>query len=289
MEIDVQLDRNPGQGTWKIYLPAFEALAVYTAALTLPRLTPHSIWAWQITHLQCTPLNHLLLFFWLPLAICFVCLRSPAALGISFYDIKPQLRIGIRSAIVISMFAAIPIGLLVSSGFGYASWESSIILGLLEIPAILFLTRLLAPVEQPNAVAPSRKAAMILAMTPVLAIAAMAVLAPISQKTSHIVFVFILTGLGEELFYRGYLQSRFNAVFGRPYMYQGISWGPGLILAAILFGLSHPLFRGGHDWPWAIWTAAIGITFGIIREKANSVLPAALAHALLDVPLVFFG
>jgi len=130
---------------------------------------------------------------------------------------------------------------------------------------------------------------LILALVSVAALGAMTAVAPFSPRASNVLFTLFLIGLGEEVFWRGYIQSRLNDVFGRRYTFRGISWGPGLVITAVLFGVTHPIFGGIAQWPWALWTAAMGVAFGLIREKANSVLPGAFAHGIFDLPIVFFG
>lgn len=103
------------------------------------------------------------------------------------------------------------------------------------------------------------------------------------------------TAVGEELFFRGYIQSRLNGVFGRPWHISSIPVGAGLFLSAILFGFLHALntvdyFRGHFvfAWSWALATTATGTLLGMIREKTGSLIPGMIAHGLLDVWIVFF-
>ena len=99
----------------------------------------------------------------------------------------------------------------------------------------------------------------------------------------------VFSGFGEELFYRGYIQSRVNQEFGRPWQVMSVSFGPGLIVASLLFGLSHALntynpSMGQYDlsWWWAVWTVVGGVFFGLVREKAGSIVAPGLAHGVLD-------
>src|SRR6185436_12936637 len=43
-------------------------------------------------------------------------------------------------------------------------------------------------------------------------------------------------GIGEEVFYRGYIQSRINESFGRPFQLGGLQFGAGLLISSLLFG-----------------------------------------------------
>ncbi len=105
---------------------------------------------------------------------------------------------------------------------------------------------------------------------------------------SKIFYYLFIVGFGEELFFRGYLQSSFNRYFGKPFSIANVQFGWGLVLAALLFGLIHALVTIPPTWPWAVFTFTMGLTFGFIREKDGSILSVALLHGLMDLPLAFF-
>jgi membrane protease YdiL (CAAX protease family) len=102
------------------------------------------------------------------------------------------------------------------------------------------------------------------------------------------VFFLLFVGLGEELLFRGYTQSRLNEAFGRPYRFFGIEWGWGAVFASVLFGLMH-LFSGSFN-PflgqaqlaprWALWTFFAGLTDALIREKTGSIIASSVLHGL---------
>lgn len=99
-----------------------------------------------------------------------------------------------------------------------------------------------------------------------------------------------VTAVGEELFFRGYIQSRLNGPFGRPWRLGEVSVGAGLLLSASLFGLLHALntvdyFHGSYGFAWdrAGATLVMGILFGFIREKTGSVVPCIITHGLWNV------
>jgi membrane protease YdiL (CAAX protease family) len=89
--------------------------------------------------------------------------------------------------------------------------------------------------------------------------------------------------------YRGYFQGRINQAFGRPFKLFGIQFGPGLFIAALLFGLMHAfnglkpgLGIGSMYWGWALWSFFGGLFGGIIREKTGTLLAPGIAHGLPD-------
>ena len=44
----------------------------------------------------------------------------------------------------------------------------------------------------------------------------------------------LFVGFGEENLYRGYMQSRLNEAFGRPYRFFGVPFGWGVFVTALL-------------------------------------------------------
>lgn len=113
---------------------------------------------------------------------------------------------------------------------------------------------------------------------------------PLSNVLLSVVWLFFGAGLGEEVFFRGYIQSRVNEAFGRPLTLLGVRFGPGLLVSSLLFGLIHALntvdyFGGRYDfaWLWLVVNFFCGLFFGVLRERTGSVLPGAIVHGLDDV------
>lgn len=105
---------------------------------------------------------------------------------------------------------------------------------------------------------------------------------------------FVFVGPVEELVFRGYIQSRLNEAFGRPRQFLGVSFGVGIIISSLLFGLVHTMnantfnpFLGKYslDIFWGIIAFMIGLVLGFVREKTGSIVAPALLHGALD----FFG
>jgi membrane protease YdiL (CAAX protease family) len=101
--------------------------------------------------------------------------------------------------------------------------------------------------------------------------------------------VVVNAAIAEEVFFRGYAQSRLDAAFGRPWQFLGVPFGPGLVLASLLFGAVHVLnttdyFAGTYRfaWCWGLVTAA-SVHYGFLRAKTGSVLAPILVHATTDL------
>jgi membrane protease YdiL (CAAX protease family) len=84
----------------------------------------------------------------------------------------------------------------------------------------------------------------------------------------------LFIGLSEEFFFRGYLQTQLNRWLGRPYRFLGASWGPGLIIAAVLFGLCH-LVDGDVT---RLRVIVFGLFAGWLRERTGTILVPAAYH-----------
>jgi hypothetical protein len=113
---------------------------------------------------------------------------------------------------------------------------------------------------------------------------------PVLKTTLNAMWLFFGAGFGEEIFFRGYIQSRINQAFGRPYRWMNVDFGVGLIVSSVLFGFIHVLntvdyFNGRYDFAWLWWLPimAAGLFFGFLREKTKSVLAGAVYHGLTDL------
>jgi len=95
------------------------------------------------------------------------------------------------------------------------------------------------------------------------------------------------TGFGEEIRSRGYVQSRLNEAFGRPWTIWGTQFGPGLLIASVLFGLSHLYQLGATRLdPFTMLGAMLGaLFFGAVRERAGSFLGSAVVHGMSTASL----
>jgi CAAX protease family protein len=89
--------------------------------------------------------------------------------------------------------------------------------------------------------------------------------------------VAIAVAFGEELVYRGYLQTQLAAFTGRPAV--------AIALQGILFGIAH-----ADQGPWvALRFAAYGIGLGALARRRRSLIPGMLAHAGIDVASGWLG
>lgn len=97
-----------------------------------------------------------------------------------------------------------------------------------------------------------------------------------------VAYQFLYVGFPEELFFRGYLQQRFDDAFGRPWRFTGASWGPGLLLADLLFAGGHLLVTGD------IARLAVffpGLLFGWLQARTCALITPILFHGLCNITL----
>lgn len=85
--------------------------------------------------------------------------------------------------------------------------------------------------------------------------------------------------LPEEFFFRGYLQTQCDRVWGRPYTLLGAKCGLGLPLAAMLFTACR-VFNGG---PFSLSTLFPSLLYGWLRARTDTIIVPTLYHAASNV------
>ena len=81
----------------------------------------------------------------------------------------------------------------------------------------------------------------------------------------------VTAGICEEALFRGYLQRQFMALTKNALL--------GILLSALVFGLSHAYQGLGH----AMQIGVLGVATGILAHWRKSVRPGMIAHALQDI------
>lgn len=85
---------------------------------------------------------------------------------------------------------------------------------------------------------------------------------------------FLLIALPEELFFRGILQNLLETRLGR---------SGALIVASVLFGLSHFNHGSVFDWRYVLLATIAGIFYGRAWRAQRQIFAAVLTHTLVDV------
>ena len=106
---------------------------------------------------------------------------------------------------------------------------------------------------------------------------------------STILWQLVFGGFGEELFYRGYVQSAVNEEYGRPWSVEGVAFGPGLLVSSALYGLDRALntvrpWQGVYSvsWSWGLFAFSVGVFYGFLREHTSDVVGSGVANGLVD-------
>jgi membrane protease YdiL (CAAX protease family) len=113
---------------------------------------------------------------------------------------------------------------------------------------------------------------------------------PLAPVLLMVLWTVFGAGFGEEMFYRGYIQSRVDLAWGKPFRILGVNFGAGLIVSSLLFGFLHALntvdyFHRRFDFAWGygIQSVFAGLYYGMLRERTGSVLAGAVTHGTVDV------
>jgi membrane protease YdiL (CAAX protease family) len=202
--------------------------------------------------------------------------RSLHEYGITFENLKYHLDIA-GACFIPVVLASMPFGL----GVDHKSWSGAVLLAAVNAALLFALALILRKKPSPASLG--------------MAISAIILMPGLNQASGSLVgkaTILFLTyalfvGFGEEILYRGYMHSRLNEAFGKPYQFFGVPFGWGGIITALLFGLTHVgILRwilglsSEVTWAWGLWTIFSGLVFGYVREKSGSILAPALLHGL---------
>lgn len=204
--------------------------------------------------------------------------RKPSDYGITLKDTKYHLDITATCFMPV-VLSNIPFAL----GVNHASWGGALILTAVQL-GLLFLLALILR-RKPSA--PGMGIVFIGALLFSLCPPSNMAFAMVGKALAIFLTYALFVGFGEEIIYRGYIQSRLNEVFGKPYRFFGVALGWGAILTSLLFGLTHIGilrwllgYSGEVTWAWGFWTFFSGLVLSFVREKSGGILAPALLHGL---------
>ena len=272
-------------------IPIVEVAAVLGLFFVLRlALKESSLASWQQSIFGAAPISSMLLFLVLPLLFVLAARRNPGASGLTTQRLRYHWRVAVRAlAVVAPSTMLFPVVGLVGSE--PKQWLGGSILALGFTAAGSLMVLFVRGMDNEPETALGLTGLLACAGLLVAGLAVMALLQPLSTLLAQLVRVLVFVGFLEEFFFRGYVQSRLNESFGKPFSLAGVHFGAGLLLAAALFGLVHPLSALGETtpWAWALWTAAFGLVLGYLREKTGSVVTPGIVHGIMLVPGVLFG
>lgn len=265
-----------------------EVVVVFILTLSLVALvglSPLGKWERQVTNRVFIEYAVMIAF---PLLLLVVARRNLASYGLSLRNFSYQLSVA-GIALVPVLIAILPAALV-----DYRQWSGALVMAGVKI-ALLFVLALLLK-RKPT----QKKNGILVGGILLIAGSSLAQQTVLADAISGFVFYILFLGLGEELLFRGYIQSRLNAAWGRPFQFFGVKWGWGVVTTSVLFGLMHvlnlaSLIRGDWQlsWPWGFWTFFGGLTAGFVREKTGSIVAPTILHglpqALQAVGIAFLG
>ena len=227
-------------------------------------------------------------FILLPIVIIKMRGEELGEYGITFNNLSYHFKIALKSlAIVLPACAVFP--LVTALGMSYKGPGGALILGGSEVAVLVLVAKFLQ--KEPSC--PERPGSGRRVLFFFLIFIALAVLSaltlPLGKQVGGFTYALFTTGFGEEILFRGYVQSRLNRTFGKPFHIWGIRWGLGVVITAVLFGFLHYLHGVGTLW-WGLWTIFAGLVFGFLREKTGGVVAPAIVHGVPQaIAYVFMG
>jgi membrane protease YdiL (CAAX protease family) len=210
-----------------------------------------------------------------PLIILAVTRRDLALYGITLRNFRYHLDIALTAFVPVAI-ASVPFMFVDET-----HWDGALIMIGVEIAVLFALGWLLKRKPTRN------ESGMLVGALLLVNYSSLAGEATVGNGISALLFYVFFLGLGEELLFRGYIQSRLNEAFGRPYRFFGVGFGWGIVIASALFGLMHvlniySLISG--DWHlepwWGLWTFFAGLVGGFVREKTGSIVASTILHGL---------
>ena len=117
------------------------------------------------------------------------------------------------------------------------------------------------------------------------------------------IWYFIFVGFAEELFFRGYVQSRLNEVFTHKYdriLGVEFKWSKGTLITGVaLFGVPH-ILTGINPFTGravispiivmvTLFACFLGVILGVLREKTGGVVLPTILHSLIDFTVYGVG
>jgi len=246
------------------------ALTLFLVALV--GLSPLGQWERQVTN---RVFIEYVVMIAVPLLLLVVARRNLASYGLSLRNLYYHLNV---AAIA---FVPMAIAFFTFAFLNYRRWSGSLIMAGVQVAVLFVLGWLLKrkPTRDENGA--------LVGAVALIACSSFAQKATLGNAVSALVFYLFFLGLGEELLFRGYIQSRLNAAWGKPFRFFGVNWGWGVVITSVLFGLMHVLNVGGlmsaawrPEWWWGFWTFFGGLVLGFVREKTGSIVAPTILHGL---------
>ena len=256
----------------KAVLEVVVVLSLTLLLIVVVGVSPIGAWERRVTNRSFLEYALMIAF---PLFLLVVSRRNLADYGVSLKNLKYHLDIAMTGFVPVAI-ASVPLAFL-----NYKQWDGALILAWIQIALLFVLGWLLKSKPTSNENGVLAGFALVWLFSDLIS------KATLGNAISAFFFYILFVGLGEELLFRGYIQSRLNVAFGKSFQFFGVSWGWGVIITSMLFGFMHVLNLGGFvigrwelTWWWGLWTFFSGVVLGFVREKTGSIVSPILLHGL---------
>jgi len=105
-----------------------------------------------------------------------------------------------------------------------------------------------------------------------------------SQPLMLIGYHLFFVAIPEEMFYRGYMMSRFDELFTPRWRVFGTLVGPGLLVTCVLFAFGHSIVQ--VQW-WHFAIIVPSLAFGWLRARTDNIIAGAMFHAWCNITVAF--
>ena len=267
-----------------------EIIVVYVVIRLLgSMLRSTDVLQWELEHLGWSYTGSII-FVGIPVLAIWLFRRNWAEYGFTLTGWQNDLDIGIKAYLVRMIPMGVFLGAIIWLKTDYRSVTGGAIVAVGEVIGIVIMLWVLNRQQETKGMTSARSnviTAILLFLFPIVLALVLGRLSLIIVST--VFWQFFFSGFGEEIVWRGYVQSGLNRVFGRPMRVFGVQFGAGLIITSILFGLLHAfntydpeIGLASLSWGWALFTMFSGLLFGILRENTGSLLAPGIAHGLPD-------
>jgi membrane protease YdiL (CAAX protease family) len=268
----------------------FEILVVYGVIRAVGGLVRSSgMMDWEVQTLGWSYTGSVV-FVGIPLLTIWLFRRNWAEYGFTLLNWQINLDVGIKAYLVRIIPMGVFLGAIIWLDADYRTFPGGAVIAMGEVIGIALMLWVLNRQQEAKALASAKNNVITTILLFLFPIALALVMGRLSLiVVSTVVWQFFFSGFGEEIVWRGYVQSRLNQAFGRPKRMFRIQFGAGLIVTSLLFGFFHAfnaydptIGLASLSWGWALFTTFSGLLFGILREKTGSLFAPGIAHGLPD-------
>jgi membrane protease YdiL (CAAX protease family) len=198
-----------------------------------------SITGWEMERLGWS-FTGMLVFVGIPALFLLLTHRDWAEYGVNLVDWQFNLDLGIKAYLVRIIPVAFLLGTTLWLNLNYRTLPGGALIAVGEVLGLVIMLVILERSRQEKALRSARNNLIVTGLLLLFPILLAAVMGKLSLLViSTVLWQFVFSGFGEEFVWRGYVQTRLNQAFGRPFHLMGIRFGAGLIITSILFGFFH--------------------------------------------------